>query len=308
MASELQLSVVVVVFGGRESLTKCLDSLTRQEAVEGVEIVVPCDDRVSDVGSLRGKYPGARFEVVEGRRSFAELRAIGVKISQAPIVAITEAQCVPAGDWCGQVLNDHREPHAAIGGVVDKESGGVVSWAMYLCDYSRYMPPVAEGAVDHLTDCNVTYKRSWLEKITGAWPVEFHEPTVHWALQGKGQSLWLSPRIVVRHGRGWTLGEAIADRFAFGRLFAATRVAAVSPGKRAVYALTAFLVPPLIVWRAGRNVMRKGRHKGRLLAALPAMMLVATVWGLGEWVGYVTGHAGRSAAAGTVSAGGGQQG
>ncbi len=289
-----RLSVVVVTFGGRASLPRCLDALSNQTNVDDIEIIVPCDDRITDLDTLRGQFPKAEFLPVEGRRVYAELRAIGIKHSHAPIVAITEAQCVPDPDWASQILDAHRLPHPAIGGVVDKDAGSAVSWAMYFCDYSRYTPPVQEGATDYLTDCNVSYKRAEIDAIADVWPVEFHETSVHWTLMAKGQSLWLSPHIMVRHARVLGLGEAIADRYAFGRLFAATRVEAIGPLKRWIYAATSCLLPPLIVWRASVNTLRKRRHRPQLAVALPAMMLVASVWAIGEFLGYVTGRAGKS--------------
>ncbi len=289
-----RLSVVVVIFGGRAALPRCLDALSNQTGVDDIEIIVPCDKRITDLDALRQQYPKAEFLPVEGERVYAELRAIGIKHSHAPIVAITEAQCLPDPTWASQILEAHRLPHPAIGGVVDKESGTAVSWAMYLCDYSRYTPPVQEGATDYLTDCNVSYKRAEIDAIADVWPVEFHETSVHWTLMDKGKKLWLSPNIVARHARVLSLGEAIADRYAFGRLFAATRVEAVSPLKRWVYAAASCVLPVLIVWRASANTMRKGRHRPQLAKALPAMILVASVWTIGEFLGYVTGRAGKS--------------
>ena len=126
------------------------------------------------------------------------------------------------------------------------------------------------------------------------WCEEFHETTIHWKLDELGCSLWLDPEVVVFHEREPRLREALADRFAFGRLFASTRVAEVSGWKRYVYAMASCVLPPLFVFRAARGVTKKRRHIKRFLVASPTILLLTSVWALGECVGYCTGHAGRS--------------
>ncbi len=93
--------------------------------------------------------------------------------------------------------------------------------------------------------------------------------------------------------RSLRLGPALRERFSFGRLFASTRVAAVTFPKRAAYALASALLPALLVTRVARNVLGKRRYRREFAGALPAVALMAGVWALGEFVGYVTGRAGE---------------
>ncbi len=289
------LSIVVVPFGGELLLERCLDALEGQTARDRVEIVVGGDDRV-DFEALRRRFPAVRFARLAGERTPAEIRAAAVRRGRAPLVAITEAQCAPDREWAANILAAHRAERVAIGGVVDKDEGSVLGWALYFCDYARYAPPLAAGPVDALTDCNVSYKRPELESIADLWRAELHEPTVHAALAARGHRLWLEPQIVVRHLRAPGLGEAILDRYRFGRLFAATRAAGVGTARRWLLAAAAPLVPALVVARAARQMLRRRRHLARLLVALPAMLLLASVWAGGELVGTVSGHPGALAA------------
>jgi hypothetical protein len=190
---------VVVVFGGLSYLSVCLKALTEQIDVQTPEVIVPWDERLGDVSRFRAEFPGVKFVAVKGRRTYAELRAIGVKQAHGKIVAITEDHCTPNVDWCVQILGAHARPHAAIGGAVEKQAPDTaLNWALYLADYLRYMDPVPEGPAQSLTDCNVSYKRAALEAITEIWSNEFHEPSVHGALRARGDSLWLSPGIVAK--------------------------------------------------------------------------------------------------------------
>jgi hypothetical protein len=287
------LSAVVVILGGRSYLPRCLDALTQQAGVQGIEIIVPCDERIIDVPQLQKQYPAVRFMPVEGRQSYARLRALGVKQAREAIVALTEDHCTPRPDWAAQILKSHAASYAAVGGAVEKkEPDTALNWAFYMADYARYMNPVPEGRSKHLTDCNVSYKQKALHAIADLWATEFHEPTVHGALLERGETLWISPHIVVQQQRSVRFGDAVRDRFAFGRLFGSERAAAASAIRRLAYAGFALFLPPLLVGRVARHIIRKHRHAGAFLRSLPAQLLLAAVWSWGELAGYLTGRPG----------------
>src|SRR5262249_23045683 len=157
----------------------------------------------------------------------------------------------------------------------------VLGWAFYLADYLRYLDP-AEGPSPHLTDGNVTYKRAALAEVGGVWETEFHENVVHGALQAKGMSLWLSPRIVVRQKRHITLRDALRDRYAFGRLFGSTRVEGMGAVARLKLTVLSVLLPAVLLLRVAQHVLRTRRYAAEWLRALPALLLISTVWAWGE--------------------------
>jgi len=283
------LTVVVVMLGGLSYLPRCLDALEQQVGVARPEIIVPCDGSVGDLAPLRRRYPEVQFLPVEGRRTYAELRAIGFHRARGAIIALTEDHCSPDPDWCQQMLKLHEAAHAAVGGAVGKGPDGILNWAIYLCDFSRYMNPVVEGPSAYLTDCNVSYKRQALERLAPLWATEFHETTINWTLAGQSQSLWLSPSVIVRQQRSLTLGAALSERYRFGRLFARTRVAAPPWIRRPLYAAGALVLPLVLMARVARNVVAKRRARNRFVLALPAIALLNTVWALGELVGYLQG-------------------
>ena len=292
-STEIALSVIVVILGGGAHVPRCLEALRRQENAPAMEVIVPHDDRRGEIASLRENFSEVDFVHVPGERSYAELRTAGAKASRGRIVAITEDQCIPPPRWCANIIEAHRAPHAAIGGPVDKQTpDSPLNWAIYLRELGTFMPPMAEGPAHALTDCNVTYKRPALEAIAGVWAHGFHEPEVHAALAKYGESaaLWLSPALLTMQQRTLQLGPALAERYAFGRLYGGLRVAAVAPGKRIALIFLSPLLPFLLVARVVLGVLRKRRHIGACLAALPYITLFAIVWGWGEFVGYVTGR------------------
>jgi hypothetical protein len=303
-AANTRLSVVVVIFAGRPYLDRCLTSLTRQaERLEGVEIIVPLDDRLATRDELDGLFPSVRFPRLSGIKTFAQLRAAGVHEAGGPLIAITEDQCTPASDWCTVLLEEHESEWAAVGGAVDKgypegsDKDTALNWAIYLSDFGRYLNPVPAGPSGYLTDVNVSYKRSALQEIASLFEEEFHETTVNWALMERGHTLHLSPGVIVYQQRNLTVSEALSERLQFGRLFAATRVAATGPARRLVYAAFSVLLPALLVLRVTRNVFGKRRHLGPYVRALPYVTMLAVAWSIGELCGYVTGRPGKTLSA-----------
>jgi len=249
------LSLIVIILQGREALQRCLMELQKQSESLSVEIIVPCDQSFKDLASFQSSFPKVQFLQAQGYRTFAELRSLGVHKGRGKIIAVTEDQCRPCKDWCDIILKDHQKPYAAVGGAVEKEiPDTALAWAFFFVDYVRYMNPMPEGPTNHLTDCNVSYKREILEPISDVWKEEFHEPEVHHALQVQKHVLWFSPRMKVYQRRHLQLGEALKDRFDFGRLFGSGRAKDLSIILRLVYAIAALMLPPLTVGRIAQNV------------------------------------------------------
>jgi hypothetical protein len=292
--SSLPLSVTVIMFVGPQALSRCLEALHAQEQAPEFEILVPCDDALKERSALAHRFPRATFLPLSGNRTPAELRAHAVRHSRGHIIGLLEDHCAPDPDWCARVVAAHQSPHAAVGGAVDKgfpagaASDSALNWAVYLADYSRYMNPMPEGHAASLTDCNVTYKRAALEPIADLWSSEFHENLVNDRLRAHGQTLWFDPRIVVREHRPMTLASAARDRYAFGRLFASTRVEGTPLLKRLIWAGASVVMPPVLTARAARNLIRRGRYREQIARCAPALLFVTSVWMLGEMIGYLT--------------------
>ena len=287
----MKLSIVVIILQGRESLKQCLTSLTQQQEPTEIEIIVPYDQTNLEVSRIQALFPTVQFLAFEGQRTYAELRSLGVQQAIGKVIAVTEDHCIPKEDWCKQILQAHTASHVAIGGAVEKRApDSALNWSLYFADYGRYMNPISTGPVKELTDCNVTYKRTALEQIASIWQEEFHEPEVNGSLQGLGETLWLSPKIIVYQQRSIPFKAAIRDRYVFGRLFGGRRALTLSGLKRLVYAGTAIILPFLLTSRIAGHAIRKRRFIGQFFKSLPFLLVLNSVWAMGEGVGYFTGR------------------
>lgn len=288
---QVPLSVVVITLDGGANLVRCLDALCNPENPSSVQIIVAHDDRVDNAAAMQSRFPGVDFLHLPGRRSYSAMRAAGVHRAVGSIVAVTEDQCIPPGRWSANIVEAHRLSHAAIGGPVEKwEPDAPINWAVYLREFGEYMPPLPEGPRFALTDCNVTYKRAALERISATWQDAFNEPEVHGALQALGEVLWLSPGLVTFQQRTFEFQHAVRERYDFGRLYGHLRLSTIGPGKRFLLVLASPVVPFLMIWRVFLWVCRRPSRFGKLLLALPYVVLFSVVWSFGETVSYLTGR------------------
>jgi hypothetical protein len=299
----VQLSVIVGIVDGGAQLERCLAALAAQVMAPEMEVIVPWDDSVEGMQAFAVRYPSFTFPAM-GRvdtlypptshaglhELYDKRRAVGLHAATGDLVAILEDRSVPEMEWARAAVKAHAErPNGVIGGAIASGRRTVLGFADYLCDFYRYQPPLDAGPREYVSNVNICYKRSALERTKSLWAEAYYDLTVHWALQRDGEVLWLDPRMLVKQmrGDGERLGTLLSERLAWGRRFAVRRSSEVSGVGRLRYALQSPLVPLVLYSRVARG------YHGRtldLLMATPAMLVIFAAWGLGEFVGYATGR------------------
>jgi hypothetical protein len=300
-----RLSVVLTVVDGAEAVRECLGALVGQESAPPMEVIVPWDASVPAVGALESEFPGVRFLAMGTLRTERPLetpagqhelydrrRSAGLARARGELVCILEDRGVPEPGWAAKVARLHGElPHAVIGGAVECGIDRPLHWAVYFCDYGRYQLPLEAGPREYVTDVNIAYKRAALDRVRPLWEGRYHETTVHWQLLRDGETLWLTPELVVsQRRRSLGVRKILRERVEWGRLFAYTRVKEASPSKRLVLALSAPVLPALLLLRHARLQAEKRVRLRRFLAVSPLVALFLAAWSYGELVGYVTGR------------------
>jgi hypothetical protein len=295
--------VIAVIAGGYATMATCLAALEAGVRSHRIECLVPYDDRVDGVDTLRERFGWARFIDARDRVNAARygahsrehhdvLRAIGLGQARGAIVALLEDHGTPSAGWCDAVLDAHRDTSAAIGGAVENGVDRLLNWAVYYCDFGRYQNPVPTGPAEFISDSNVAYKREALESVRAVWEDAYHETAVNWALRNRGETLRLDPNMVVAQTRRLRFGSALRERFVWGRSFAGTRVAEVGRPRRLILATLSSVLPVVLTFRVLAGGLSRRRHSSRLLLALPLIAALETIWSVGEFVGYVTGNPG----------------
>lgn len=302
--TELTLTILLAVVGGKESARRCLTALYPQVNFVDAEIIVPFDKWSHDVGSLAAEFPEVRFHFIEDlglaasanisahqHRLYDRRRAVGLQLSRGRIIALTEDHAQPAEDWCRQILLAHQQPYAVIGGAIENGVDLPLNRALYYCDFGRYGRPFKSGEVGYVSDINVAYKRQALLAVCDVWREAYHETTVHWALRALGVKLFLDERMLVyQHRPPLTLGQVMRERIAWGRVFAETRANELSGWRRFMFAAGTILLPPLLLVRVIRHMRRQQRNLREMASVLPLALLLAVGWSLGELIGYLMGE------------------
>lgn len=289
-----QLSTVVVAFNGPRVLAPCLDALAAQARPDRVELLVVYElagPVESAVGDLSVRFPQVRWLGVQAPTTVPRLRSRGMAAAGGEIIALLEDDCVVEPGWCEAAIAAHSSEHLVIGGAVEpRPYTRALDWAVYFCEYGRFMLPLQPEAnvVLALAGNNVTYKRTALDRLPPGEDA-FYDLSVHTDWQRAGVPMRTERTLVVRNVNYWSVAHVTSVPYHHGRAFAGRRAAGRPAAWRAGLGLLALGLPILALWRIVNGTLSRKRLAGRLLQALPWMALFTTSWSFGEAVGYVRG-------------------
>jgi hypothetical protein len=298
----INLSIVITIVGSPDLLENCLTNLCQQVEGKAIEILVPHDDTCKGIVNIRDQFAqvefldmgaiktrarpttySAKHELYDRRRSY------GLTLAKGEIVALLDDACIPNPDWVEQILLSHKLPYAVIGGAVENASNSPLNWAIYFQDFGRYQNPLKEGAVDQLTDINVSYKRFSLELIRDCWTDRYNEIIVHRTFLQRGEVLWQNPRIVVCMNRGrLKFFDLLKERLAWGRLFGSVRAKSSPRDKRLLLIASSPGILLLLLGRMAKKVILSRRNRLHFLVSFPLILPLTSSWCLGELMGSVT--------------------
>jgi GT2 family glycosyltransferase len=288
--SEPLVSVVIACVNGLPAIAECLEHLTRQEGSVEAELLVVdrCGEQTRSV--LRSRFPGAQVIAAEPGTSIPALRAVGMARARGRMVAILEDHCNVDRRWLQTIERAHREGHQAIGGAVANGARErIVDWAVFFCEYAKFMPPVPRGVVHEITGNNSVYDREVLARLGSELHAEVWESFLHQRMRELGVPFWSEPDLLVSHKKEFGFGYFLSQRYHYSRSFAGTRMQRASVWKRLAYACAMPLLPGLLMARMARLVASKPGHGALFLKATPVIATFLVSWAWGEAVGALLG-------------------
>ena len=136
-----------------------------------------------------------------------------------------------------------------------------------------------------MTGNNTLYDRELLESYrhvtdSGAWENRLHD-----AMRADGVELVCHPEIAVGHRMHYTFGEYMSQRYLFSRAFAGKRHEGSGALKRWAFGIASFALPPVLLWRIGRNLWSKQVDRALALRSMPLIGFFVLAWAFGEVVG-----------------------
>ena len=131
--------MVVPTRGRADALARCLRALAAQTVGDGVEVVVVDDGApASEEVAAAAARVGARL-VRTGGRGAAAARNAGVEVARAPVVCLTDDDCVPERDWVERLV-------AGLGDGVDVVAGDTVAVGGILVDAAELISHAPEAS------------------------------------------------------------------------------------------------------------------------------------------------------------------
>jgi hypothetical protein len=303
----VDVSVVVASFSGPEAAARCLASL--EAHAPGVEIIVATN---TPSQALAARFPAVCFLPCPASATVFQLRSVGLALARGRLIALIEDHCTITPGWLAALKAADASGRTVLGGpIANGRTTTSYDWALFLCEYSAFMPPLPEGPTPALLAANTAYALEALLACRASWQGAFYENEVHAALRALGHEPYLAPQFRVDSYLCMIPREARAHLFAGGRRFGGYRKSRSSPTQRLLWTLAAPAVPLLMLARiAGRVAARRPVSPWTFLRGLPQLICLVLAWAAGEFWGYVgpipqdlTGH--KVMAAGMAPAEGG---
>jgi hypothetical protein len=289
--ASLKLSVVVAASNDLASLQRTLASLKGQAETVDTEVIAVCNFDGQAQEEIRKQFPFVKCVTLATDSIVPELRTRGIYLSRGEIIALVEDYCTLDDFWCAEIKKAHGSHHPIIGGAVENRCPDKpLNWAVYFYDYGKYMLPEQGRVAATLSGMNVSYKREVLKEVESAFHDGFYETSIHEDLRRQGHDLYLAPSAIAYLSKDYEFGEILRTYFYLGRSFAGRRVAGARPGKRALFALGACLLPILLSLRTVIRTTPKRRHVKKLFLSLPYLLSLTVSWSSGEFCGYLSGE------------------
>jgi len=290
--SRPRISVVIASVNGAAHLEECLHALECQTLKHQAEVIVAdrCGPSVTDL--IRTQNLNVKLLSLPPATTIPQLRALGMKHSQGAIIAVTEDHCLAQSCWYERILRAHESYSGVIGGAVENDPSitRTVDWAVFFCEYGRYMNPVPNGEVADLPGNNVSYRREFLAHISdlleggNSW-----EGDLHVRLRDRGVKFYSDPSIIVYHKKEFALGYFLSQRYHYSRSYAGMRTQAAPFSEKLIRAALCSILPPILTLRIAGWTFSKKRHIRMLFRALPLILLFTIVWAWGEFIGHLFG-------------------
>ncbi len=211
-----KVSVIVTVFNEEDTLLPLIKALTNQTS-SATEIIIVDGGSTDSTWKLLQKTKGVRYFQNPGNRSVG--RNFGVSKSKYPLIAFTDAGCVPDLNWLEELLKPFADSAVSVvSGYYRGESKNI--FQKCLIPYVLVMPDVANKSEFYPSTRSMALRRVVWDKSGGFDPTLYHNEDYAYAhrLKSLGYSFTFAPLAVVSWIPRKTLIQAawMFMRFAIG--------------------------------------------------------------------------------------------
>jgi len=293
--TNIKLSVIVVCLNPANVREACLDALQAQVRVGDMEVLAVGHwsdgekqlDPEGDFSSPTERFPVVKWLSVPAETTIPQMRTYAILRSYGEIVALLEDDCVVSKNWVQEIMQTQAGLEQIVGGpVAPGKYRYLLDWALYFCEYGRFMPPFY-GPQNALPGNNVAYKKIALPSLSlgdGFYEVFFHD-----AWMRLGKQLIADPKLEVTNVNHWSLRHVTNMPFHHGRAFAGMRSCNFALWQKGLYTILSFALPVIKATRLATVVFTRKQYRTQFLLSLPWSLIFLSSWSLGELVGYAAG-------------------
>jgi cellulose synthase/poly-beta-1,6-N-acetylglucosamine synthase-like glycosyltransferase len=202
----------VPVYNGQATVGRCIEALLAQDyPADRREIIIVDNNSTDGTSDIVGRYPVILVYERAVQTSYAA-RNCGIRHARGDIVAFTDADCIPHGDWLTHLGAGFTES------VVVGVAGAVLpaTTSNLIASFLAETNPVRSRAINglwYVITANAAYRRGALLAVGGFRSELFTAGDIDLSLrlQLEGQGFIVSaPEAIVRHEYGTTWHEVWA--------------------------------------------------------------------------------------------------
>jgi glycosyltransferase involved in cell wall biosynthesis len=215
----VNISVIVPVFNGGNTIERCVSALKRQRTERAFEIIV-VDDGSTDGSLQRIMDPDIRV-VEQANKGPAAARNLGIERSRGEIVLFTDADCEPLEDWIEEMARPLTDPQiSGVKGSYLTRQNQIIPRFVQLEYEAKYERMKRYRYIDFID----TYSAAFVKKDflnVGGFDSEFPTASVEdqefsFRMWERGYRMVFNPNAKVYHTHSHTLWRYIKKKFSIG--------------------------------------------------------------------------------------------
>ena len=266
--------MVVPCRNAERHIARCLGALSAQEPYGGDYDVVLVDDHSTDRSAEVAAAHGVRLLRSPGRGPYAA-RNVGIRATEGEIVALTDADCEPAGDWLRGIAEEFRRDgtEIVVGPRLPADGRRLALVAAYERTKDAYVFAGRRTQLYYASAQNMAVRRSAFERFGLFRERRRGSDTLlvrRAVAAGAADAIRYSPRLVVRHLEVDGLRDYYTKCLVYGRSIGSLNGA---PGRALSHR------ERMAIWREAVRNERLSPARG--LALLAALAAGAAFWGAG---------------------------
>ena len=283
--TEPEISVVIPAYRGASTIADCLHGLKQALAGRPHEIIVVESSGDSARDIIRKQFPDVILIESAQRLSAGAARNRGAAEAKAPLLFLTDQDCIVPPDWVQRLEHHLKDPNvSAAGGAVGiRDLSNLSGCAVYFLEFLRHFPsngtPRRNGTF--LVGCNSAYKTDAVIRVPFPDQTLGEDVLFSNDLRRNGLTIVYDPRVAVSHHNRTGWGEFFDYNRKMGAASAAYQNALrpwwIHPFLK-IPSLT-FIAPVIILPTIGLALTRaRWSYMSRFFLLLPMCVLGNLAW------------------------------